>query len=787
MKDYSLKEEIGEGSFAKVYKGFKQNGEVFAVKELKKNFHVERYIQGELDIIKQKLKHPNIVEIFEQFSQNYIYIVMEFCEMGNLNDYMVQNDTKVSQRISFMSDMALGVNYLHSQNIIHRDLKPENILLTDKSGQIVCKITDFGVSKIKYSKYDTFNTYIGSFPYMAPEITGDQEYGNEVDIFALGLLFYAAFKKTVLTNSFGQKALIPGIYIEKNRIAYLNELLKKEKTTEEEFLDRYFKELSPFGKIIHSMLDIKPENRPKMDSVLVQVAEVKVQHELNPVLQRQEESIIDLQKQNDDLRNELHQLNEKLERKQMKMRTMKDTITQNVFTVGNLQKQVTELSEEKETLTTELQQQNEELEKLKKESQKEINKIQEELNHKETEKTVQEEQLRNLRKQHEELQDINKMKEETIENMQKQNNFQVRELCELQKRYQKEKEAWMKKDIDKHKAMTELELKFVTKEEETVEIKKKNNSNRQRLQDEIKNKDLKIIKLQEENTELQEEMKARDQKNIKILKELKDKGTEVLTLREKLLKADQEVLPMREKVNQKGQEIVKLTEKLKKKEKEIITLTEKLNQQDQEIVTITEELNQKHLEVLSIRQALSQKDQIIMSLEKDCIEKSEKIVTMREDVIAGKQSHQKECEVYQEQLKESEHDLVKLQKDSVEHDTVQIYKEKQYLDELKQLKEDLDKKEEALIERDKNITELYKHIEEIQQMMSKHQAEQKVQQSEKELIDKDERRTGDVKTGLQKKDSSSTCGSVPEDKDMKADNHQAPSGGQASNKKVIYK
>ena len=772
MKDYTLQEEIGEGGFAKVYKGIKQNSEVFAVKELKKNFQVERYIHGELDIIEQKLKHQNIVEIFEHFSQNYIYIVMEFCEMGNLNDYMVQNETKVSKRISFMSDMALGVNYLHSQNIIHRDLKPENILLTDKSGQIVCKITDFGVSKIKYSKYDTFNTYIGSFPYMAPEITGDQEYGSEVDIFALGLLFYAVFKNTVLTNSFGQKALIPGIYIEKNRIAYLNELLKKEKTTEEEFLDRYFKGLSPFGEIIHSMLDIKPENRPKMDFVLLKVTEVKVQHELDQVMQRQEESIIDLQNQNDHLRNELHQLNGNLEMKQLEIQTMKDSIKQNGVTVANLQKYVTELLEGKEILKTELHQEKQELEKLKKESQREINKIQEELNQKEVEKAEQEDQIRNLRKQHKELQDINKMKEETIENMQKQNNFQVRELCELQKRHQKEKEAWMKKDIDKQKAMTELELKCVTKEEETVEIKKKNNANRQRLQDEIKNKDLKIFKLQEENTELQEDMKATDQKNIKILKELNDKGTEVLTLREKLLKADQEILTMREKLNLKGQEIVKLTEKL--------------NQQDQEIVTVTEELNQKHQEVLSMRQAIYQKDQIIMSLEKDCIEKSETIVTMREDVIAGKQSHQKECEVYQEQLKESEHDLVKLQKDSVEHDTVLINKEKQYLDELKQLKEDLDKKEEALIERDKNITELYKRIEEIQQMMSKHQAEQKVQQIAREAIDKDERRTGDVKTGLQK-DSSSTSGSITEHKCMKADNHQAPSGGQASNKKVNYK
>ena len=728
MAVYRLQEEIGEGSFAKVYKGIKQNGEVYAVKELKKNFQVERYIQGELDIIKQKLKHQNVVYIFEHFTQNYMYIVMEYCEMGNLNDYMVQNDTELCQRISFMCDMALGVNYLHSQNIIHRDLKPENILLTDKSGQIVCKITDFGVSKIKFSKYDTFNTYIGSYPYMAPEITGDQEYGSEVDIFALGLLFYAVVKNTVLTNSFGQKALIPGIYIEKNRIAYLNELMKKEKTTEEEFLVKYYKELSPFGKFVFSMLHLKSENRPNMDSVLVQVSEVKVQHELNPVLKRQEESIIDLQKQNDDLRNELHQLNEKLERKQLKMQSMKDNITQNVVTVGNLQKQVTELAEEKGTLTTELQQQNEKLEKLKKESQKEINKIQEELIQKETEKTVQEEQLRNLRKQHEDVQDLNKTKEETIKNIQKQNEFHVKELCESQERHQNEKEEWIRKDKEKHNTITELELTCVTKEEEAMEIKRESNASRQRLQDEIKSKDLKIIKLQKDNTEVQEELKATDQKNIKILKELNDKGTEVLTLREKL--------------------------------------------------------NQKDQEIFSLRETLNLKDQIILSLEKDCKENSETIVSLRDDVIAGKESYQKECEVYQEKLKETEDVLVRLQKESVKHDAILINKEKQYLDEQKQVREDLDKKQEALFEREKNITELYKHIEKLQQMISNQEfplAIAKVQQSQKEQLDEDERQSINIQTEIQENDSSEAS-YLAEDKDMKADN---PSGGQASNKKVI--
>ena len=298
--------ELGEGSFARVYKGFKENGEVFAVKKIKKSqSQFKRYITEEINIVEQKLRHKNVVEIVEYFNENKIYIVMEFCEIGNLNDYMVQNDTELCQRISFMCDMALGVNYLHSQNIIHRDLKPENILLTAKSGKIVCKITDFGVSRIKLSKYDKCLTYIGSYPYMAPEITGDQEYGSEVDVFALGLLFYAVFKNTVLANSFEEKSLIPGFYVEKKRIAYLNEVMKREKPNEEEFLVKYYKESSPFGKFIFSMLHMESENRPDMDSVLVKVTEVKVQHELNAVIQTKEDSIRDLQKQNNDVKKAL--------------------------------------------------------------------------------------------------------------------------------------------------------------------------------------------------------------------------------------------------------------------------------------------------------------------------------------------------------------------------------------------------------------------------------------------------------------------------------------------------
>ena len=365
VKDYTIIRKIGKGGFAKVYTATRgKESELYALKKIEKNDeHTEKYIEGELEIAKQKLKHRNIIQILEYFRDGSIYIVMEYCEMGDLSSYLVKAKPDINQRIVFMTHMALGVNYLHNQNIIHRDIKPENVLITNKTGEIVCKITDFGVSRIKLSKNDMFQTYVGSFPYMAPEITGDQEYGNEVDIFALGMLFYAVYKYTILTTSFGTQSLIPGLYVSGNRIAYLNEVMKREKPTLYQFIEKYFQDSNiVVGKFIFSMIELQPGNRPQMDFVLIHISEIKVQHELYPTIERQEEAIKYLQNQNKELRIDLHE-NEMRNAKSMKdlqnqneelrnENTEKERIAnlwreQTGHTVANLQKQIEGLLEER--------------------------------------------------------------------------------------------------------------------------------------------------------------------------------------------------------------------------------------------------------------------------------------------------------------------------------------------------------------------------------------------------------------------------------------------------------
>ena len=307
-----------------MFKARNAEGRIVAIKEIRsRDPDIEKYIQGEISVIEEKLKHPNIVKVFDYFTDNTLYIAMEFCNLGDLSDHVLSKTPDLSERMSYMVDMARGVNYLHAQRIVHRDLKPENILLTDQTGKTVCKIADFGVSRVKLTKHDRFSTYIGSYAYMAPEITGDQEYSNEVDTFALGLLFFAVYKLTVLTNSFNQKSLIPGIYVDGSKIAFLNEELKKNMPSEGRFVTSYFGDDVNIGKLVYSMLHQEPERRPEMEQVLVQMVEIKVEQKFKSMTIRQESrqqewdamtaEKNDLQEQNENVQDQTESLRDELD------------------------------------------------------------------------------------------------------------------------------------------------------------------------------------------------------------------------------------------------------------------------------------------------------------------------------------------------------------------------------------------------------------------------------------------------------------------------------------------
>ena len=193
LKDYTFIKDIGEGNFGKVKLSIMNSTkEKYAIKildkeKLKSQTKSTKY--NEIQII-SRLKHPNIiyVEKILEDEKNY-YIIMEYCEKGELFDYIVEkerlNPTEASM---FFYQLINGVSYIHKQGFAHRDLKPENLLLTKDK---ILKIIDFGLCH-DFNNKKFLKTKCGSPSYAAPEILKGFPYdGFKTDIWCCGIILYA--------------------------------------------------------------------------------------------------------------------------------------------------------------------------------------------------------------------------------------------------------------------------------------------------------------------------------------------------------------------------------------------------------------------------------------------------------------------------------------------------------------------------------------------------------------------------------------------------------------------
>jgi len=91
--------------------------------------------------------------------------------------------------------MAEGLDHCHKEGVTHRDLKPENIML---DMEFNTKIIDFGLAAPVQGRDGSgyLKTALGTFGYMAPEIHLGRKYkGEQVDVFALGVILFVMFSK----------------------------------------------------------------------------------------------------------------------------------------------------------------------------------------------------------------------------------------------------------------------------------------------------------------------------------------------------------------------------------------------------------------------------------------------------------------------------------------------------------------------------------------------------------------------------------------------------------------
>ncbi|KAL4502504.1 hypothetical protein ABPG73_014261 [Tetrahymena malaccensis] len=210
VDDYVIYQDkmLGNGSYGQVFQGINKNTkENVAIKviPIKKIEAESQNPQVIFQQIKNEITNMQLIEgqhivklIDKKKSSNSIYLILEYCNGGNLQSILKHNQGSLSesQAVNIIYQITEGYKCLLAKNMAHRDLKPANILFKDG----IAKIADFGFSKVVGFNDDTKlrHSILGSPQYMSPQLLSQQEYcPKKADMWSLGMIFYEMLYRKV--------------------------------------------------------------------------------------------------------------------------------------------------------------------------------------------------------------------------------------------------------------------------------------------------------------------------------------------------------------------------------------------------------------------------------------------------------------------------------------------------------------------------------------------------------------------------------------------------------------
>jgi len=122
----------------------------------------------------EQLQHPHVSTINTLEDEHCLYIISEFTEGGDVQDWMERLEEAQCQLqektcATYVRQLILGLTHCHALGIYHRDLRPGNLTLTSKLPDAQVKVSDFGLAPV----LDPDNAILHRLTpsrYTAPEI-----------------------------------------------------------------------------------------------------------------------------------------------------------------------------------------------------------------------------------------------------------------------------------------------------------------------------------------------------------------------------------------------------------------------------------------------------------------------------------------------------------------------------------------------------------------------------------------------------------------------------------------
>ena len=569
-----------------------------SIPKKKMNEDTQKNFRRELQNL-HNLKHPNIIQILDYLNNKTTnYIVLEYCNGGNLRDYIrrYMNINRKPLNEFFIQKLLLQIapalEYMHSKNVIHRDIRLENILLNfnnypnipidgrapqplkfkEKSlnKDFSVKITGLNFSK-DLIQDNMGSTILGTPLYMSPDIIervddkSNKKYNTSADLWSLGVITYELLTGSMPFNGSDTKDLFT--QIEKG----VYTLPKKLKASIE------------IISFINGLLQYYPEKRLNWEQIKQHPFLTKNVEDFNYInlelYSDGEKNQVEINSKDSNSDNllwiffkckELENLKmDKINQKEMAKSPVMEKIDKNKVINEEVRKATEQEKIEKEKEKEEINEMKKKAEDAKKKAELEKQKRQ-----KEQEKLIKEEnELNNKRKKL--IQENEKNKKGSEENEKKTN-----ELKELEKK-----------------------IKQIAKDKDNMEIKLQNIEQKIAENEKLKRFTERKIKKMQEDTNGKNDNEQYKNEIEKLNEEKNKKFNEMERLKKEEEIKQQKYIKEKEELEKK---MNKISEEKKKLENEVNKNNEvknKISEVDKQLQNLEDELKQKELELQKSKEA----------------------------------------------------------------------------------------------------------------------------------------------------------------------------------------